>query len=221
MEFLLLVITGLLTYITYKLKAVIVPSLRTSGALPYKKIRGKTEIQVEILLPRRVVDSSLRIEYEVTHAGLVRTLEIDAISIFNSLAPAKKYLWGDKLRIVSKEFASPGNDPGQAILTMCQKSAIQGLVNFSPRAFDLLIRELSDRKSVTLRVFGPLVSKDDHRATMAANSLYLLTEESISGPDYFLENYWNHIDHADREETKLLRSFAERFELPRRHLGKI
>lgn len=213
MELLLFVIASFVVYIAYRMKTVVVPSLRRPGAFPYENIRGKTHIQVEILLPKRAENSPLRIEYEVTYAGLVRTLKIDALAIFNSLKSDKKYVLGHDLTIESTEFTSPGNEPGKTSLIMRQEFAIQGYLNCSPQAFDFLIRELNDRKSVALRVFGPVVEKADNRVKMASNSFQLLTEGAISGPEHFREGYWNYIDSADPEETKFLRVFADRFDI--------
>jgi hypothetical protein len=215
MELLLFVITVLVAYIAYRFRSVVVPFLQRCGAFPYKKIRGKQHTQVEILLPKRLVHSPLRLEYKVSHAGLVRTLEIEALAIFNSIEVDGKYVWADGLKIISSEFPCLENSPGQASLVMRQETAIQGTLNFSPEAFEFLVGQLNDGRSVTLRVFGPVVGRDGQSVVMASNSFSILTEGQISGPEYFYERFLAYIEKTDREETELLRNFASRFEIPR------
>ena len=84
MEFFVFLIFLLVAYIAIKIRSSLLPVLHNFSVFPLKVLKGKSFIQVEILLPRKNVKSSLEINYEATSNGLTKTLVIDALANFVS-----------------------------------------------------------------------------------------------------------------------------------------
>lgn len=209
MEGLLFYILLVVTYIAYKLMVLFFPAIKRWAGLPAKRLKGKF-YQSDFLIMPSDFDASRQLSYEVTELGMSTKLELICLADYDSLQSKKDFRQAN-LNLVRKEFFQNQFFGAYGVVAVKHKlgdvRVDLGLV-CSPESFDLIVKELHEKRAILIRVLAHEVKGTDH---LHAESFHILTEQSLSGPKYFVERYLEHLSKVKELDKEKFSAIKDKF----------
>ena len=209
MEGLLFYILLLVTYIAYKLMVLVFPAIKRWAGHQPKRLKGKF-CQSDFLIMPSDFNAARQLSYEVTELGMSTKLELICLVDYDSLHNEKYFLQA-KLTLIRKEFFQNQYFGAYGAVAVKRKMGDArvdlGLI-CSPESFDLIVKELDEKRAILIRVLAHEIKGDEH---LHADSYQILTEQSLSGPKYFVERYLEHLSKVKELDQEKLAGIKDKF----------